>query len=538
MKRKQQRTQLLFLSKLLLFWGISLTYVHSQPNVVVIVADDMGYADMAFLPQASADVKKYGTPGFDRLAKTGTYFTNAYATAPICSPARAGLITGRYQQRWGNYSFGQGGLDPQELTIPEKLHDLGYATAKVGKTHMNGGPKTYPATLHGFEEFLGFQGGGTDYLRLSQKDLDAYNARKRRASGHHRVGPLQQAAGRGSSKMENVSYENRFITDIFNEKALAFIKRQNEDRPFYLQLSHLAVHVPTNVVDEKWAKKVGAPYRPWDRNAKKWEYPYWEPDEEEGLDFHKRWNHMGEVDPNGRRCYLSHLLALDDGISQVLDALEERGLRENTVVFFVSDNGGTINTYANNAPLRGFKYMNGEGGIRVPFLVSMPGTLPQGRFDKEALVSTMDIFPTILDLMGETIPSNLDGKSLLPVLRGERKTQHDWLAWAMDHDRWAIRKGKWKLSNNNGWTHVNYAIDEEGNCRSVPEPVTYPGGVRLFNLEQDIGETIDLSEKYPEIVLQLKELHASWDTQMADPISSQVKYSRKKKKDSNATAPN
>ena len=513
----------------LLLVGATHATATSRPNVVVIVADDLGYADMSFLPQAPDDVKHFGTPGFDRLAKTGTYFANGYATSAICSPSRTGLITGRYQQRWGNYSYGEGGLDPRELTIPEKLNDLGYATSKVGKTHMNSGPKTYPATLHGFEEFLGFQGGMTDYLRLSQKDLEAYRSRARGASGHHRVGPLTRAVGRGSGKQEEVSYENRLITDIFTEEAIEFIQRQEGGtRPFYLHLSHLAVHVPTSVVDKKWAKKVGAPYVPWDRNAAKWEYPYWEPNECAALDFHRRWNHMGEVDPNGRRCYLSHLLALDDSISQVLDALEASGLRENTVIFFVSDNGGTINTYANNAPLRGFKYMYGEGGIRIPFMVSMPGTLPEGRFDTEALVSAMDIFPTILDLIGEPPQENHDGKSLLPVLRGEKKTQHEWLAWAMNREKWAIRKGKWKLSNNNEWKHVNFRIDEKGFCHSVPEPVTYPGGLQLFNLEDDIGETVNLSTKHPEVVEQLKALQAAWSDQMADPIPSREKYAKSK----------
>lgn len=515
---------------LLLLVVSTLVSAASRPNVVVIVADDLGYADMAFLPQAPADVKKFGTPGLDRLAKTGTYFANGYSTSAICSPSRTGLITGRYQQRWGNYSYGQGGLELDELTIPEALNDLGYATAKVGKTHMNKGPKTYPATLHGFEEFLGFQGGMTDYLRLSQKDVEAYRTRARGPSAHHRVGPLTRAKGRGSSKEEEVSYENRLITDIFTEEAVEFIKRQKDGtRPFYLHLSHLAVHVPTSVVGKKWAKKVGVPYVPWDRTAAKWEFPYWEPNESAALDFHRRWNHMGKVDPNGRRCYLSHLLALDDGIAQVLDALEAAGLRENTIVFFISDNGGTINTYANNMPLRGFKYMNGEGGIRIPFIVSMPGTLPEGRFDKEAMVSAMDIFPTILDLLGEDPPANLDGRSLLPVLKGEKKTQHQWLAWAMNRDQWAIRKGKWKLSFNNGWKHVGYTIDENGDCQPDPEPVTYPGGMRLFNLEDDTGETVDLSQKYPEVVQQLKALHAEWDEQMADPISSDKKYIKIKK---------
>ena len=134
----------------------------SLPNVVLIIADDLGYADLGFLPQASADVKKHGTPAIDRLARTGVYFENAYASSPICSPSRAGLITGRFQQRWGNYWYGQGGLPQDELTIPEALKEQRYVCAKYGKTHLNGGPKEFP-TLHGFDEFLGYIRGG--YLR-------------------------------------------------------------------------------------------------------------------------------------------------------------------------------------------------------------------------------------------------------------------------------------------------------------------------------------------------------------------------------------
>ncbi len=505
----------------------------TQPNVVVIVADDLGYADMSFLPQAPADIKKFGTPGIDRLAKTGTYFANGYSTSSICSPSRAGLITGRYQQRWGNYSYGQGGLDPSELTIPEALNDMGYATSKIGKTHMNGGPKTYPPTLHGFEEAFGYQGGTWDYIRLSEKDVEAYNNKEGgNKRGHQVVGPLLKVVGRGNKidKGEYVSYENRLTTDIFTEEAISFIERQTNERPFYLHLSHLAVHQPTYIVNEKWAKKVGARYVPWDRNAKKWSYPYWEPSEEKSTVFHQRWGHMGEIDPHGRRCYLANLLALDDGINRVLDALKEKGILENTLVFFISDNGGTATTFADNTPLRGSKYMYSEGGIRIPFIVSMPGTLPQGEFNTQALVSTMDIFPTILDLIGKPSPSNLDGKSILPILKGEKKTQHEWLAWAKSRTEWVIRKGKWKLSNNNGWNKYNYAKFNENGDVERGDPVTYPNGLQLFNLEDDIGETVNLAHEYPNLIENLKEIQSSWAAEMADPIKSKDKYASRNKK--------
>jgi len=490
-----------------------------QPNVVLIIADDLGYADMGFLPQAPADVKRFGTPGFDRLAETGTYFKNAYSTSPICSPSRAGLITGRYQQRWGNYWYGQGGLPQRELTIPEALRTEGYTTVKFGKTHLNGGPKEFP-TLHGFDQFLGFMHHTWDYIRLSHKDVEAYRGRESfKGFGCQVVGPLLEAKGAGTTRDQAgaASYENSFTTTIFTDRAANFIEKQPRDKPFYLHLSYNAVHQPTYVVEKSWAKKVGARYVPWDRDAVAWEYPYWEPEKEPHKVFHKKWGHMGKIDPEGRRCYLANLLALDHAVSRLLDVLEATGQRDNTLVVFVSDNGGTINTYANNTPLNGYKYMFGEGGIRIPMLVSMPGTLPQGRVNPKAIVSAMDIFPTILDLAGLEIPDNLDGMSLVPLLKGERDNHHPWLAWAKSRSSWVLRKGPWKLAHKVGWNHRDFALNDRGDCVPADKKFSYPNGVLLFNLEKDIGETTNLAADRPEIVEQLKALYASWDSQMAGP---------------------
>ncbi|ARN57168.1 sulfatase-like hydrolase/transferase [Sedimentisphaera salicampi] len=494
-----------------------------KPNVVVIIADDLGYADMSFLPDAPEDVKKYGTPGFDRLAKTGTYFKNAYGTSPICSPSRTGLITGRYQQRWGNYWYGDGGLPTRELTIPEHLSKSGFITAKYGKTHHNGGPKEFP-TLHGFDEFLGFMFHTWDYIRLSQKDVEAYKAREgfKGNFGCQVVGPLLWAEGQGTKQeeAEKISFEDGFTTEIFTDRACEFIEREKGDKPFYLHVAHNAVHQPTYVVDEKWAKRVGARYVPWDRNADDWDYPYWEPNEERHQKFHKRWGHMGKVDPEGRRCYLANLLALDESVSRILDTLEKTGQRENTLVVFVSDNGGTINTYSINDPLSGFKYMFAEGGLRVPMIVSMPGRLPEGKVNEEAIVSTMDIFPTITSLAGLQTPDNLDGMSLLPVLKDKRKKQHEWLAWAQSRNSWVIRKGKWKLTNNVGWKHKDFRIKENGDVVEADKPYKYPNSPQLFNLEEDIGETTNLIDEHPKLAKQLRELYEAWDSQMAGRMDS------------------
>ena len=504
----------------------------TKPNVVLIIADDLGYADLAFLSQAPDDVKRFGTPGFDKLAKTGIYFENAYGTSPICSPSRAGLITGRYQQRWGNYSYSEGGLPLAELTIPERLLEAGYTTAKYGKTHLNGGPKRYPSQ-HGFEEYLGFMFHTWDYIRLSEKDEEAYRKREgfQKNFGCQAVGPLLKADALNTlpQDYEKVSYENSFTTKIFTDEAVEYIKRDKNNKPFYLHLSYNAVHMPTYVTDKKWAEKVGAPYVKWDRDAEKWSFPYWEPNEEHHKVFHKRWGHMGAIDKNGRRTYLSHLLALDYGVWQVLEALEASGQRENTLVIFVSDNGGTINTYANNTPLSGFKYMLAEGGIRVPMLLSMPGTLPQQMVNEEAIVSTMDIFPTILDLAKEKTPTNLDGKSLIPIIKGTQKEQHSHLVWALNRNSWVIRMGHWKLTNNAGWQHKDFVINAQGDAEEAPQDFIYSDEPQLFNLKDDISETTNLYDKHPEIVTQMKQLYDEWNKQMPGPLTSEGKPKSKKK---------
>ena len=498
------------------------------PNFVIIIADDLGYADMSFLPHSPADVKSYGTPGFDRLAATGTYFTNAYSTSPICSPSRTGMITGRYQQRWGNYWYNEGGLPQDELTLPELLHSAGYTTAKYGKTHLNGGPKEAP-TMHGFEKFLGFIMHTWDYIRLSSKDRDEIIARDTRANnpqggglGDQLVGPLVAGDKIGTTReqLDSVSFENGFMTEILSDKAVDFIRSNKDGRPFYLHVSHLAVHFPIFIVEESWAEKTGARYVPWDRDAEEWGYPYWDPNQERSHVFHLKWGWMGEVDTEGRRCYLANLLALDHSISRILDALEETGQRENTMVVFISDNGGTINTYANNTPLNGFKYMFAEGGIRIPMIVSMPGTLPQNQVEDKAIVSAMDIFPTAAEMADLEAPGNLDGKSLLPLLNGKKDTHHEWLAWGQNRDTWVIRKGKWKLTNNAGWKHKDFEVLSNGDVVEAAEEYRYSNEPQLFNLEADVGETSNLIDRYPEIAGQLRALYFKWDSQMSGPMTS------------------
>jgi arylsulfatase B len=487
----------------------------SKPNLVVIVADDLGYADLSFLPQSPADVQ---TPNIDRLAKLGTYFSDAYATAPICSPSRAGLITGRYQQRWGNFWYGQGGLPASELTIPKALKPLGYHTQKIGKTHLNGGEAEHPLD-HGFDESLGFIHHTWDYIRLSQDDLQAY---KDRANGQPlgilNVGPLERNRG------ESASYEDGFTTEIFTNEALKTIEsHQDSDSSFYIQLEHNAVHMPTYVAHPDYAKKAGYEQPEWNPEADHWDFPFWDPNDMSWGDWHKKWGHLGEVDPLGRKRYLANLMALDDSVGQILDTLEATRQLENTILVFTSDNGGTINTYSNNTPLRGYKYMFGEGGIRVPLIVAWPGHLPGGTTNT-ALASAMDIFPTVLELIDLDRPDNLDGQSLVPTLKGETTGDlHDHLCWSDNRGTRVVRKGPWKLIESPGWLHSNYKLNEENIAHPAPD-YEYPEGLVLFNLADDIGETTNVAAEHPDIVEELNALYDTWRPQMAP------RKSKKKKK--------
>lgn len=486
----------------------------ARPNIIVIVADDLGYADMGFLEQSPADVN---TPAIDRLAREGTYFGNAYATSSICSPSRCGLITGRYQQRWGNYWYGQGGLPKDQLTIAQALKSLGYFTKKIGKTHLNGGGAEHPLD-HGFDEFIGFMHHTWDYIRLSQKDVDAYQKRTGgKALGILNVGPLERDKG------EMVSYEDAFTTEIFTDEAVKTIVAGEDNKtPFFIELEYNAVHMPTYVADPDYARKAGYEQPVWDREADRWEFPFWDPRAMTWKEWHSKWGHLGEVDSLGRKRYLANLMAMDDGIARLLAALDKTGQRRNTIVVFLSDNGGTINTYSNNKPLRGYKYMFGEGGVRIPLIISWPGHLPTGQ-TRSGLSSAMDVFPTLLELVGAQVPDNLDGHSLVASLDSQaRDSGHMHLCFSDGKKTWSIRQGDWKLISSPGWDHNNYRLTSD-NLAVRASNYIYPAGLQLFNLKKDIGETSNLAEQHSDRVAKMRGLYESWRAQMGKPRSGKVK---------------
>lgn len=497
----------------------------TRPNVVLIVIDDLGYADFGASPSTPDDVVKLGTPAIDRLARSGTLLTEAYATSPICSPSRAGLITGRYQQRWGNYWYGEGGLPKDKTTLAQYLKPLGYDTIKIGKTHLNGGPAQHPLD-HGYDRFFGFIHHTWDYIRLSQKDLDAYLGRvngKKGRLGILCVGPLMR-----DRTLESIEQADAFTTELFTDEAINFLQEERGDRPYFVHLSYNAMHMPTYVCDPDYAKRLGVEQQAWDREADRWEFPFWEPNDIVWRDWHHKWGHLGEVDPQGRKRYLSHLLALDDNIGRLLDAIEATGKKDNTIIVFVSDNGGTINTYSNNTPLNGWKYMFGEGGLRIPMIIAAPGLLPRGQ-KLGGMTSAMDVVPTVLDLVGASTGNKLDGQSLVTKLKeGSHRDVHKRLCWTNGRGSKVIRKGRWKLAVGCQWEHKSFELDQRGTAKPSVVNYAYPGGTVLFNLGDDIGETKNLADQHPEVVAELLEGYQAWRAEMSDPRTGEGVLKKRK----------
>ncbi len=353
------------------------------PNIVLIIADDLGYAEIGV--QGCKDVP---TPNIDSIARNGIRFTNGYVSCPVCAPTRAGLMTGKYQQRFG-FEFNPGGATKEEfglplteLTIAERLKKAGYATGCFGKWHLGFRTEFHPMR-RGFDEFYGFLGGGHPYLPTP--------------------GRRQNAILRGFEPVSSFT----FTTMDFAREAISFMER-HRDKPFFVYLAFNAVHAPLQAPE----------------------------------DYLARFRH---IENPTRRTFAAMLSALDDAVGMVLNKLRELGLEEHTLIFFLSDNGGpTRQTTSSNAPLRGYKGQVLEGGIRVPFLLQWKGHLPAGKVYEHPVIA-LDICPTILAAVGLEVPKDLDGVNLLPYLRGESKgAPHQALFWRFGQ-QWAVRMGEFKL---------------------------------------------------------------------------------------------
>lgn len=454
----------------------------AQPNIVLIVSDDQGYPDLGCIGS-----KPLITPNLDKLAAEGVRGTSFYVTWPACTPSRGSILTGRYPQRNGLYdmvrndlvNFGHRydaeeyavspemtlGLDVRELTLGDLLRKAGYATGCVGKWDM-GQARRYLPLQRGFDFFYGHGNNGIDYYT------------------HERYGVPSLFRGNERTEEDRGTY----VTDVFRREALRFVNEQAGKRPFFLYLPFNAPHGASSFGEgtKEGEKKLS-----------------------EGVQAPEKYVAMyrGKVKDERLARYCGAVTCMDEAIGAVMEAVEKAGQTENTLVVFLSDNGGSGN--GGNAPLRGQKSTMWEGGLRVPFIVRWPGKVPAGRVTDEFLTS-LELVPTLLraanyDGLEETVgkdgrpsfalratkgetASSLDGYDLLPVLKGEAKSPREEMFWQRRGDK-AARVGNWK------WVE-----SEKG------------GG--LYDLSTDLGEKKDLSAEKPEVLRRLKERFAAWRAEM------------------------
>ncbi|MCB2219075.1 MAG: sulfatase-like hydrolase/transferase [Bacteroidetes bacterium] len=455
------------------------------PNVVLIVVDDLGYADIS-CSELAEDVK---TPNIDKLAEAGVRFTNAYATSPICSPSRSGLITGAYQQRWGTYWYGGPGIhDSCFRTIAEILKNEAYETGYIGKIHYGGydddtANRSFPLN-HGFDYFYGFTSPRKHYLIHDQEYEDHFQEIKK-AFNRQGQSLRQQGMWVNTRTLDTLA----FSTEMFGKEACRFIEN-NRDHKFFLQLSFNAVHNFTHQLPQNYLDSLGLKG-----------YSDWDPAVEEYYDWYRQGRYPNN--PEGRAHYLGQLHYLDREIGRVLNCLKTLNLDEHTLVIFISDNGGSTPIYANNFPLRGSKYVLYEGGIRVPVIMSWPNKYMQDTV-VENVISAMDILPTVCRAAGMTPPENIDGMDISTLLTGfDRSLEHDTLVWDTHHEK-AVRAGKWK------WHLV---LD---NRNATYEMVDVEVGEFLYDLEVDPAESVNLITTHPEVARQLKHYYAKWTQDVSE----------------------
>jgi len=433
-----------------------------KPNVLVIVADDLGYADLGF--QGCKDIP---TPNLDRLAAQSVRCTSGYVSHPFCSPTRAGLMTGRYQQRFGHENNPawlpedtKSGLPLDQITLPQLMKQAGYVTGAVGKWHLGAHPQFHP-NKRGFDEYFGFRGGGHIYLEGAKGGAE-YNI------------PLEFNG-------QERPFDD-YLTNILGREAAEFIER-HQLKNWLLYLAFNAPHTPLSAPPELLAK-------------------------------------FASIADEGRRAYAAMVHALDAAIGVTLARLDATKQRENTLIFFVSDNGGPDLSaksgkpcFTDNSPLRGHKGQVYDGGMRVPFLVSWPAKLKPGTYDQPVIA--LDFLPTAVAAAGGELSSDrkIDGVNLLPFLTGENSgAPHEALFWRSGGPgaTYAARMGDWKLVRLG---------------KAAPE---------LYNLGSDAGETKNLAAEKPEVLTKLLSAVEKWDRDNIQPVfggpQKQKKTDKKKAK--------
>jgi arylsulfatase A-like enzyme len=463
---------------------------YKQPNIILIVTDDQGYADLSAYKHVSANCE---TPHMDRLAQKGVLFDNCYVSGPVCSPSRAAIYTGKYQERWDeNMGWGPG-LPLNVPTLAETLKENGYSTGRVGKSdygtnYHNPHAREFPSQ-HGYENFIGFSSHAHDYFILDETTEKATPDPNGESA----------ALGRIWRDTTKVGFEDTYTTTLFTDEAIRFVE-ENKDSPFFLDLAYNAVHELIHEVPAKYLEKWDAPKIPnYDPSYGKYGQYYWD------------YTQVGKITDDGKRkLYLANLNCLDDNIGRLIDALKKQGLLENTLIMLISDNGGEPLTGANNLPLSGSKYTMHEGGIRVPFVVSWPKGLPQGKLYKHR-VSAMDIFPTCLEAAGIQSSNDelLDGNSLLEPIKANQPSEKSEEAICFQFgNQWAIIDQGWKLV---------YAEDYNPKNRPITSQIQLganSGKVALYNLNDDIGERNNLLGQEPEKVKKLQQKFDLWMDEM------------------------
>lgn len=423
--------RLLILSGFLSISQYSKAKVKNQPNILVILVDDAGYNDFGFM--GSKDMM---TPNIDQLASQGVVLTDAHVAATVSSPSRACLITGRYGHRFGyecNPSDNDYGVSLDEQTIADVFKESGYRTAAIGKWHLGTLDKYHP-NKRGFDFFYGMKAGGRDYF---------YDEKNSDRPGDERNILLND---------KQVRFDG-YLTDVFSEKAVEFIK--NTDQPFMMYLAYNAVHTPMQATQEDLDRFSGHP----------------------------------------RQKLAAMTWALDRGVGTVIQGLKETGKFDNTLIFFLSDNGGATINNSSNYPLKGFKGNKFEGGHRVPYFIVWNGKIKSGiKFD--GLASSLDIFATAIDAAGISKTKNtLDGVSLIPYLSGKKKSNpHEILFWRKMDTR-AIRMGDYKLI-------ITHGVD------SV-----------LYHVKSDLEEMNNILDQEPEVYKRMAKRLKQWeDEECVEPL--------------------
>lgn len=447
--------RLLFVFIFLTSTFASLAAEKSKLNVIFIMADDQGSVDAGCY--GSHDLM---TPGMDAIAARGVRFTQFYSAAPVCSPSRAGMLTGRYPWLVGMPNNGPEppseaddqletltgkGISTSAPTMADMFRAAGYATAHIGKWHLGSGQGHKPLDK-GFDYSFGFMGGCIDnYTHF-----------------FYWAGPSRHDLWENNQR---VRMPGKYFPDLIVEKAEAFIS-SHRDKPFFMYFAINMPHYPYQG-EEKWLK------------------------------------HYKNL-PFPRNLYAAFVSTLDDRVSRLTKFLDDSGLRDNTIIIYQSDNGHSVEERAHfgggsSGPYRGAKFSVFEGGIRLPAIISWPGHLPEGEVRSQA-AHACDWMPTLAELCDVKLPKvDLNGASLASVIRSaSAPSPHDVLRWKIGN-QWAVREGQWKLLHN-----PNDAADTAANKLSKTDKEWF-----LANLDTDIGERTNLAPQHPEIVEKLRKLAPS-----------------------------